>query len=351
MSIPIIDLFAGAGGLSLGLKEAGFQTICAVEMDPNRVATFAGHSRKADILVSDIRQVDLSSYRGKVQVVCGGPPCQPFSSGGLRLAAADERDMVPFFVKAVEVVQPDAFLMENVPGLVAGDRLAYLTNVIGEFEKLGYFVKWKLLNAADFGVPQKRRRLFVIGMRHQPFVFPVETHGPGRANPCVAVRDVLPSHPIGELNPSRVFYAKVPDLRPSPYDGHLFNGGGRPIDLAQPSHTMLASAGGNKTHFFDELNLVAAYHRHLLQGGAPRIGELPGARRLTVLESAILQTFPSSIVFNGPRSAQYRQVGDAVPPQLGAAVGKALAKQLARDDDTGKGQPAPPRRRRVRRGA
>jgi DNA (cytosine-5)-methyltransferase 1 len=147
------------------------------------------------------------------------------------------------------------------------------------------------------------------------------------------VRDVLPDHPIGEPNPSKVFYAKAPDLRPNPCDGHIFNGGGRTIDRSQPCHTILASAGGNKTHFFDTLNVVPEYHRHLLVGGAPRRGEVPGARRLTVLESAILQTFPPEMVFRGPRSAQYHQVGDAVPPLLAAALGKALVSQLLGAED------------------
>jgi DNA (cytosine-5)-methyltransferase 1 len=142
----------------------------------------------------------------------------------------------------------------------------------------------------------------------------------------------LPPHQIGEPNPSKVFYAKIPDIRPSPYDGHVFNGGGRPIDRTRPCHTILASAGGNKTHFFDDLGLVPIYHQHLMSGGKPRTGALPGIRRLTVLESAIIQSFPRDIEFSGPRSAQYRQVGDAVPPKLAAAVGKAIAAQLGNDE-------------------
>jgi DNA (cytosine-5)-methyltransferase 1 len=178
-----IDLFASAGGLTLGLRTAGVETVCAVEIDPYRVATFAAHSPKADIVAGDIRKVDLSAYRGKVALVYGGPPCQPFSSGGLRRAADDPRDMVPFFVHAVRSVQPAAFLMENVPGLVAGDRFAYLSAVLRELESLKFHVVWRVLNAADFGVPQKRRRLFVVGLRDRPFLFPAETHGPGRERP------------------------------------------------------------------------------------------------------------------------------------------------------------------------
>jgi DNA (cytosine-5)-methyltransferase 1 len=330
--VPTIDLFAGAGGLTLGLKRAGFQPVCAVEIEPSRVATFVRHTRGADVLVGDIRKIQFGHYRGKVDLVSGGPPCQPFSSGGLRRSLDDERNMIPHFVRTVRSVRPIAFLMENVPGLAAGDRRDYLKSVLMEFENAGYHISWRILNAADFGVPQKRRRLFVVGMRHRRFVFPQPTHGPGRKHPHVAVRDVLPSHQIGEPNSSRVFYAKCPDIRPSPFDGHIFNGGGRPIDRTQPCHTILASAGGNKTHFFDELGLVPAYHRRLMRGGKPKSGALPGTRRLTVLESAIIQTFPEDTVFVGTRSAQYRQVGDAVPPLLATAIGRAIASQLGDDD-------------------
>jgi DNA (cytosine-5)-methyltransferase 1 len=310
------------------MKAAGVTTVCAVEMDPQRVATYAGHTPGAVLISADVRTVNLAGYRGKVELVYGGPPCQPFSSGGLRKAAADERDMIPSFIQAIREVKPRAFLMENVPGLAVGERVGYLSRIVDELEKLSFLVSWGVLNAADYGVPQKRRRLFVVGLRHRRFQFPEPTHGPGRARRHVAVKEVLPAHQIGEPNPSRVFYAKNPDLRPSPYDGHLFNGGGRPINRDEPCHTILASAGGNKTHFSDEQGLVPEYHRHLLAGGEPRTGTLPGARRLTVLESAVIQTFPRDIGFSGPRSSQYHQVGDAVPPLLGEVLGRALLEQM-----------------------
>lgn len=260
-------------------------------------------------------------------MVYGGPPCQPFSSGGLRRSHGDDRDMIPEFIRAVGEARPEAFVMENVPGLLVGERRAYFARALASLEALGFRLSWRALNAAEFGVPQKRRRLFVVGLRERRFEFPEPTHGPGRSRPFVRVRDVLTGEAIGEPNPSRVFYAKNPDLRPSPYDGHVFNGGGRPINPDAPCHTILASAGGNKTHFLDVLGLVPEYHAHLMMGGRARTGTLPGARRLTVLESAVLQTFPRTLSFHGPRSSQYHQVGDAVPPRLAEAVGRAVVEQ------------------------
>lgn len=332
-----VDLFAGAGGLTLGLKAADIETVCAVEYDRSAAETFADHTPKAEIIDQDISApgilASLARYAGTVDLVYGGPPCQPFSSGGLREAGADSRDMIPYFVKAVRLIRPRAVLMENVPGLIAAERARYFHALVGELEAEGYHVTARVLNASDFGVPQKRRRLFVVGLRGgAEFGFPPETHGLTRAHPFVTVDDVLPRHQIGEPNPSVVVYARNPDPRPSPYDGHLFNGGGRPIDRTAPSHTILASAGGNKTHFFDDLGLVPEYHRHILAGGEPRTGILPGARRLTVLESQILQTFAPDVRFAGSRSAQYTQVGNAVPPLLAQVLGRALVDQIGGGD-------------------
>lgn len=337
MSVRYIDLFAGAGGLSLGLAIAGFETACAVEYDTHAAATFSAHAVRADVICDDIQNVDLTSYLGRIDVVCGGPPCQPFSSGGLRGSHRDERDMIPWFISIVDQLRPAAFLMENVPGLTVGDRAPYLQQVLHAFSECGYHVTWQVLNAADYGVPQIRRRLFIVGMRAGPFVFPVPTHGPRRALPYVTVDDVLPRHQIGAPNIAKVTYARTPDLRPSPYHGQLFNGGGRPINRSQPAPTILASAGGNKTHFFDDHDLVLPYHAYLMSGGRPKEGVLPGARRLTVEESAILQTFSTTVKFAGPRSAQYRQIGNAVPPALATVLGRAIALQLDHAESIGDG--------------
>src|SRR5689334_5536654 len=109
-----VDLFSGAGGLTIGMKAAGVRTICAVEREPHRISTFVGHSRGIKVLATDIRDIDFKPYQGEVKIVYGGPPCQPFSSGGLRKASCDERDMIPEFLRAVREIAPQAFLMENV---------------------------------------------------------------------------------------------------------------------------------------------------------------------------------------------------------------------------------------------
>ncbi len=328
--IPLLDLFAGAGGLSLGLEAAGLIAVAAVEADPHACQTYASLHPDAELFDSDIAAINFAGYRGNIGLVVGGPPCQPFSTGGLRQLGADARDGFPHFLRAVREVDPDAFLIENVAGLARGAAKRYLLALLRELSDLGYFVSWSVLNAVSFGVPQHRQRLFIVGCRHRPFRFPSATHGPDQSIPWITSGTVVSLDRVaGAPNNAVVTYAKTPDLRPSPYDGHLFNGGGRPLDLGSPSRTILASAGGNKTQFVDPLGVVPPYHESLLRGGPVRSGVVPGARRITVAESAALQTFPPDTRFAGPTSAQYRLVGNAVPPVLAQALGHGLSAGLS----------------------
>jgi DNA (cytosine-5)-methyltransferase 1 len=342
-AIPFLDLFAGAGGLSMGLAEAGFAPVRAVEIMEDAAQSY---ERWHDIDVDrrrleEIPDRELKAWGRSVQLVVGGPPCQPWSTGGLRLAEKDSRDGFPAMLRALRVIQPDAFLIENVAGIERGATRAYFCDLIRTLEGLSYEVSSKTLDAADFGVPQHRHRTFIVGSRLKKLNFPAPSHGPEGVLPWVSAGSVITTGPQGEPNPSIVSYAKRPHLRPSPYDGLLFNGGGRPIDLSRPARTILASAGGNKTQFIDTEGVVPEYHALLWdeEAGKPRptyeqhvrSGKVPGARRITVQESGRLQSFPDEMVFCGTRSMQYTLVGNAVPPRLAAAVGKAVKSLLIND--------------------
>lgn len=275
----------------------------------------------------------LASFWEKL-ILSLAAPCQPFSIGGLRKGKADERDMIPEFIRCLKEVQPEAFLIENVPGLIYKKSRPYFDSVLSQLSQCGYRLNWAVLNSADYGVPQKRKRLIVMGARSIQLRFPVPSHGPGTDMPHVSALDVLGKQLIGKSPNCPVKFAKYPDLRPSPYAGHVYNGGGRPIDPNGPCHTILASSGGYKTHWIDTENVAPEYHAHLRSGGAPWEGEVPGARRLSVEECAIIQTFPRELVFAGQRSAQYKQVGDAVPPDLAFVLGRSLYFQLNGKSDT-----------------
>jgi DNA (cytosine-5)-methyltransferase 1 len=332
MNNKAIDLFAGAGGLSLGLKMAGWDVQSALEIDGDAINTHRANMPEVRHICDDVRDVDFAELAG-LGLVAGGPPCQPFSVSGKQLGMNDLRDMVPEFVRAVKEAKPTAFLMENVAGLTTAKFLPYLESKVEELRELGYEVQWKVLNAADYGVPQNRLRLFIIGVpKEVKFTFPTPTHGPESAmgTARLTVREAIQDAPHDTPNKAKVVFAKSPIFRKSPYAGMLLNGQGRPLNLDGQSHTIPASAGGNRTHIVDTNGELLAYHQHLANGGAPRSGEVPGCRRLTVRESARIQTFPDWFEFTGQRSRQYSQVGNAVPPMLAKAVGKALLESISK---------------------
>lgn len=323
-----IDLFSGPGGLSIGLKRAGFRVLANVELNRDAMDTYVSHDAGAIHYNKDVREVSFERFRGAVDIVVGGPPCQPFSVGGLRRAQADKRDMIPEFIRCLNDSRPSAFILENVPGLIQKQTRPYFDWVLSQLSACGFRLSWAVLNSADYGIPQKRKRLFILGSKDVQLRFPAPTHGPGTENKYVSTVEAIGFEPIGEAPNCPVKFARFPDLRPSPYAGHIYNGGGRPIDPDGPCHTILASAGGYKTHWFDTQSIAAEYHAHLKAGGKPREGEVPGARRMSVEESAIVQTFPKGMRFAGRKSSQYTQVGDAVPPDLAFVVGRSVSFQL-----------------------
>lgn len=327
-SVRVLDVFAGAGGLSTGLEDAGCTIVAGAEWDRDACETFAKAHPLADVLEGDVNAMSFRDFADDVELVAGGPPCQPWSTGGKRLGEADPRDGWPAFLRILDEIRPRAVLAENVAGLAKGNRQDRFTHLLNELAERGFRVVAHVLNAADFGVPQKRQRLFIVGMRDREFEFPAPSRGPGRSKAWKTADSVVTSTALGERNPAVITYARAPDVRPSPYDGHVYNGGGRPIDLQAPAPTLLASMGGNKTPWVDTLNVVPEYHAHLLAGGHPRSGEVPGARRITVDEAALLQSFHRGTHFVGRRSSCYRQIGNAVPPDLARAVGEALVAQL-----------------------
>lgn len=323
-----VDIFSGPGGLSIGLRRAGFDVEVCVEVNRDAVETYTRHHPEAVHHNADIREIDFSKYQRRIDFVAGGPPCQPFSIGGLRKTSSDARDMLPEYLRCLSEINPTAFLLENVPGLTQKRSRSYFDSMLARMSGMGYKLNWAILNSADYGIPQKRRRLFILGSRDLHLRFPAPTHGSGTANDHLSAQKVLGPEPIGEAPKSPVRYAKYPDLRPSPYAGHIYNGGGRPLDPNGPCHTILASSGGYKTHWIDVEGIAPKYHAHLKSGGKPWEGEVPGAKRLSVEECSIIQTFPRNLEFAGSRSSQYRQVGDAVPPDFAFILASTIISQL-----------------------
>jgi DNA (cytosine-5)-methyltransferase 1 len=339
--LTAISLYCGAGGLDLGFRDAGFELEWAIDSDPWAVRTYA-EAVGPHAVCGDVLEVDPPK-RLRPDLVIGGPPCQGFSVIG-RMDPSDPRSRhVAHFLDVVERFQPQAFVMENVKALAVNPRWSALRRRLeARARRLGYSVEVFLLNATDYGVPQARERMFMVGIRGTRPLTPTET----TAGTPPTVRTALAAlPPVGKpgndgICKARVVPARVPVMRPTAHRGSLlFNGSGRPLFLDGPAKTLPASMGGNATPIIDQDELdkdanpwVVEYHAHLLAGGKPRRRAPKRMRRITVQEAAALQTFPAGMIFHGPQVAQYRQVGNAVPPKLAYAVAVSVRAALSQAD-------------------
>lgn len=349
----VVSLYSGAGGLDLGFAKAGFNIVFANDIDPSAVATHraipsirdprwrktAQTFRRTEVVLGDVRDLGDQFERGISDVVIGGPPCQGFSVAG-RMDPEDPRSKHVFdFLGIVARIRPRAFVMENVAALAQNARWSEVISSLQEYAGVHYKTQLVVLNASHWDVPQSRLRMFLIGVDHS--MPGLDFSMPESACRPPTVRDALKQLPkYGEPGndsycTARITLAKSPVLRRSPFAGMLFNGQGRVINLDALSPTLPASMGGNRTPIVDQRNLddpetvpwIVDYHRRLFVEGKPPLTKIPESvqlRRLTVEESAALQTFPDDMRWHGSQSAQFRQIGNAVPPLLAYAVARAL---------------------------
>lgn len=339
-----VSLYSGCGGMDIGFAWAGFEPIWSNDIDPVAVDTYRRALPGHESTCGDISSLRHRPGLGAADLVIGGPPCQGFSVAG-RMDPSDPRSKhVWRFLEMVEAVRPKAFVMENVKALAMNRRWTGLLDDLRlRAEDLGYEQRLYVLNAADFSVPQARERMFLVGVKHG------EGHHceplPDSAHQRPSLRDALDTLPqFGSpgndtVCPAKITTAKAPVLRRSPWAGMLFNGAGRPMDLDRPAPTLPASMGGNKTPIVDQKQIdsdggepwVVSYHRHLWEGGVPREAVPGELRRITVEEAAAIQTFPRGMDWAGPQSARYRQIGNAVPPELAYRVALSVRSSLGLD--------------------
>ena len=386
-----VELYAGAGGLAMGVSLAGFKSLAVVEWDRWACDTIRENKRRGFPLVADwpvhegdVREFDWASLeKEEIDLLAGGPPCQPFSMGGKHQAHDDTRDMFPATVDIVRRLRPKAFIVENVKGLTRSTFANYYQYILLQLEfpevparrnedwfdhllrlqvertsgrqkgkKLTYNVVPTLVNAADYGVPQKRERVFIVGFRSDLGVdwsFPRQTHSYDRllhdqwvtgeywerhgvahrnrptmpASLESRVRRLANSLPFAEELPWRTVRDAIAGL-PSPqsrtannYSDHRFQPGARvypghtgsPLDL--PAKTLKAGDHG-------------------VPGGENMLVNTDGSvRYFSIRESARVQTFPDGFVFHGSWTETMRQLGNAVPVALGHAVARSVAEKLA----------------------
>ena len=388
-----VELFAGAGGLALGMANAGFDHVAVVEKDANACATFRENQHRHGakpwpLYEGDVRLFDYSNLEDVV-VVSGGPPCQPFSIGGKHQGYSDGRDMFPEAVRAVRMLRPKAFIFENVRGLLRQSFASYFEYVLlqlthpdiarhepeswadhrvrlerhhtSQHNHVGYNVVFRRVNAADYGVPQRRDRVFLVGFRSDLDVqwsFPE-----GNFSEDALLRskwitgEYWDKHKVAKRRrsqPTTRQAARVDKLR----NGSLFGLEQRPwrtvrdaiSDLPDPERNPL---NGVPNHSFnpgarsyvghtgsplDEPAKTLKAGDHGVPGGENMLLHPDGAvRYFTVREAARLQTFPDNHVFSGPWSEAMRQLGNAVPVRLAEAVALSVADTLAGSEKESRG--------------
>jgi site-specific DNA-cytosine methylase len=293
----VLDLFAGCGGLALGFEANGFDTV-GFEKDEDACATYQKNLNGECHVLTLTPETDFPP----ASVIIGGPPCQPFSVGGHQLGLKDSRDGFPIFISAVSRLQPEIWVFENVRGVLYSNRW-YFDEVLTALKALNYVVEVRLLNAVNFGVPQNRERVIVVGHRGE-FQFPEET------TERVTVGQAL-GPMMSQVPPNAKFLTPSMDEYVAKYERASFCVRPRDLYPDQPARTLtcrnLAGATGDM-------------HRIRLPDGR--------RRRIVTREAARLQTFPDWFEFVGSEISQFNQIGNAVPPLLAFYLAGSVRKYL-----------------------
>jgi DNA (cytosine-5)-methyltransferase 1 len=321
-----IELFAGCGGMSTGFLDAGVNIAAGFELDARAVDAYNyNHDyRGSQGFIEDLNVAsgtELLDRAGlkRVDLIVGGPPCQPFSIAGKRQGKRDIRaDLIGHFIRIVDELRPSAFMLENVPNLAVIDKGEFLDDVKAEFRALGYAVDHTVVSAADYGVPQNRKRLVILGLKGEKAVrFPIPTYG-AADRPHVSASDAIDDLPdAGEFGEHGIYnheptmhsadmVSRLSALEPGKRERGSFHDRLHP---ERPSYTLRAGSGN-----FSPLRPVHYKHH----------------RVITVRESARLQGFSDDFRWPDriPRLQQYRQVGNAVPPPMAKAFAECIAEQM-----------------------
>lgn len=314
-----VEVFAGCGGLSSGLIRAGWNPLLLVDNDKNCIETLKANHTGCDVLLKDARELNLTDKKGRVDLLAGGVPCQAFSQAGKRKGLEDNRGNLFFeFFRFIDECEPKCFLIENVVGLLTHEKGKTFETIINTLKSKGYVVSHKIMNAHDYGVAQKRKRVIIIGSKKKEFEFPE----PDKYKPVLsdALKDVPEScgvkYPKEKENVMRQVppggcWVDLPDDVKVSYMGNSIHSGGGKRGMArrmawnEPCLTLTTSPCQKQTE-----------RCHPSE-----------TRPFTVREYARIQSFDDGYMFRGSTASQYRQIGNAVPVELAYRIGASLKKQ------------------------
>lgn len=328
-----IELFAGAGGLALGLEGAGFDHVLLNELDKSACSTLRFNRPEWNVIEGDIRQVDFSEYEDSVDLLTGGFPCQAFSYAGKKLGFEDVRGTMFFeFARALTEIRPKVFLAENVKGLLSHDDGKTIETIKSIIDELGYeLVEDNVYKAIFYKVPQKRERLILVGVR-KDLVSKGTFVQPSPYKRILTVRDALKKGELFDTDVPESIGQKYPKRKEEIFN-YVPEGGywrDLPLDLQKEYMQGSFYLGGGKTGMARRLSwnepsltLTCAPAQKQTERCHPS-----ESRPLTVREYARIQTFPDYWSFQGSMSAQYKQIGNAVPVNLALALGRSLIRLL-----------------------
>lgn len=359
----VVDLFCGAGGLSKGFLDAGYEVVLGVDFNDKALETFEKNHDNAKAMKLDLFNHEnineIINYlniknKSNIDVLVGGPPCQGFSVAGPRDMNDKRNSLYLAMVKLAEKLQPNVVLLENVPGMLQVNDGIGAKRIISDFKEIGYKMTPKLLYAPDYGVPQIRKRVFFVGLKdsNEEFKFPEPIVDKENYITCKQAIEDLPTL---QTNDGEIIYGdEIQDYIMEPQNNYqklmrkksdkVFNHiGSIPIEKTK-NMISLVPEGKNYKALPEEYRNLYKYHEALTRyhSEKPSLTINTGHRshfhykynRIpTVRESARLQSFPDDFVFYGNKSEQYKQVGNAVPPLLGYAVAKEIKKYLKNGAD------------------
>jgi len=349
MIFKCVDGFSGAGGLSLGLIRANFQVILSFDNDPLCIESQRQNPKyfSHDIALADIDQMldgklleRIGLEKGQLDLLAGGPPCQGFSVQRIGDDRDDRNDLVLKYLKLIEEVMPKFFLMENVKGLAGKRGREYLSHLMQRTEDLGYYVHFSVLDAQDFGVPQRRQRVVIVGekLKHGEmpiYTFPRPTTPKGNRITVRMAIEHLPAPPEdGSDHPQHIHHRRdrISDLNKKRLAA-LKPGQGRehlPKDLLADCHMISPDIIGHRNVYGrmswdDVAPTITARFDSFTRG---LFGHPSQVRSISLREGAELQTFPSDMVFAGSKVDIARQIGNAVPVNLAQSIGKSIYESL-----------------------